>query len=100
MDAIDAMAVRSFVKEDARSTTCRSGLKPLSEHDMRQVHGGLLPFLAAAYSVATGYAVRSFSGYVVHRASAIYTVFGAAKHYGGENYGGTGSPRDPQSGRH
>ena len=97
---MSAIAIKSFVKDEFCSTSLRPGLEPLPERELRHVHGGLLPFLSAAYSVATGYTVRSFAGYVAHRAITIYSVFSAAKYYGSENYGGTGSPRDPRSGRH
>lgn len=92
---MNAIAIKSFVKDGVGSTTHRRGLEPLTEGELRHVHGGILPFLAAAYSVATSYAVRSFGGYVLNRASIIYGVFSAAKHYGGgENYGGRGRARD------
>jgi len=92
---MNAIAIKSFIKDEPCSMTLRPGLELLPDQELRQVHGGLLPFLSAAYGVATGYTVRSFAGYVAHRAIAIYGVFSAAKHYGGgENYGGRGRGRD------
>jgi lactobin A/cerein 7B family class IIb bacteriocin len=92
---MSAIAIKSFAKDETCPTHLRPGLEPLQEQELQQVQGGLLPFIAAAYSVATGYAVRSFAGYVAHRATTIYGVFSAAKHYGGgENYGGSGRARD------
>jgi hypothetical protein len=92
---MSAIAIKSFARDKACSTHLRPGLEPLQEQELQHVQGGLLPFLAAAYSIATGYAVRSFGGYVLSRSSIIYGVYSAAKHYGGgENYGGSGRARD------
>jgi hypothetical protein len=92
---MSAGAIKSVPMDETRSTILRPGLAPLHERELQQVQGGLLPFLAAAYSIATSYAVRSFGGYVLNRSSIIYGVYSAAKHYGGgENYGGAGRARD------
>lgn len=37
-------------------------MRELINNEVQEVHGGLLPLLAAAYSIATGTAVRSLGG--------------------------------------
>jgi hypothetical protein len=58
-------------------------IRELSISEVEEVNGGVLPLLAAAYSIATSTAVRSLGGYVLNRAATIYAVYSAAEHYGG-----------------
>lgn len=59
-----------------------SSIRELSPKEVESVSGGVLPALAAVYSVATGTAVRSFGGYVLNRAAGIYAVYSASSYYG------------------
>jgi hypothetical protein len=57
-------------------------MRELRDNEIQEVHGGLLPLLAAAYSIATGTAVRSLGGYILNRAATTYSIYSAAEHYG------------------
>ena len=57
-------------------------MRKLNVNEIQEVQGGLLPFLAAAYSLATGTAVRSLGGYILNRAATVYSVYGAAEYCG------------------
>jgi multisubunit Na+/H+ antiporter MnhB subunit len=57
-------------------------MRELNKSEIKQVSGGYLPLIAAAYSIATGTAVRSFTGYVLNRAATTYAIYSAASHYG------------------
>lgn len=57
-------------------------MRELNLQEVEQVNGGILPLAAAAYSLATGTAVRSVGGYVLNRAASVYAVYSAAEYYG------------------
>lgn len=56
-------------------------MRELINNEVQEVHGGLLPLLAAAYSIATGTAVRSLGGYILNRAATTYSIYSAAEYY-------------------
>ena len=57
-------------------------MRELNVNEIKEVSGGILPILAAAYSIATGTAVRSLGGYLLNRAATVYAVYSAAEAYG------------------
>lgn len=60
----------------------------LSRKQTEQVSGGVAPAVAAVVSIAMNATVRTFAGAIISRGMAIYSVFGAAVHYGGSGGGG------------
>lgn len=57
-------------------------IRELTENEIDSVHGGVLPVLTAAYSLASGTAVRSVGGYIINRAASAYAIYSAAQYYG------------------
>jgi hypothetical protein len=58
-------------------------MRELNVNEINEVNGGVLPLLAAVYSIATSTAVRSLGGYLLNRAAMGYSIYSAAEHYGG-----------------
>ncbi|MEM6486385.1 MAG: hypothetical protein AAF662_15550 [Pseudomonadota bacterium] len=64
------------------------GISELSCNKTKEVSGGVAPVVAAAVSIAMNATVRTFAGAIISRGMAIYSVYGAAVHYGGSGGGG------------
>jgi hypothetical protein len=88
-------SVVAMLSEDSRGHRSGSGLIEISTDEIGEIRGGWLPVAGLVLGIA-GRALGGWRGALVNRAGFGLAVFETARWLGGggEQYGGSGSPRE------